>query len=217
MIYQQKDTDSAYEIFLETFKTLYDKHCPIKEYNRNFKYTNCPWITKGLQNACKKKNTLHRDFIRQRTKEAENKYKKYKNKLTHIIRKSKKEYFGKILEDNKNNKGIWNILNSIIRNGTRLTMLPRYFIDEDNKLDNMEDLANKFNNFFVNVGPHLAASIPNPGATGEKPEQLLEGNSSSMFLTPVDEKEILAIFKECKNKKSTDVNDIDMTLVKKCN
>ena len=44
------------------------------------KYTKCPWITKGLRNACKKKNTLYRDFLRHRTKDAENKYKIYKNK-----------------------------------------------------------------------------------------------------------------------------------------
>ena len=36
-----------------------------------------------------------------------------------------------------------------------------------------------------------------------------------MFLKAVDEKEILDIVKKCKNKKSTDFNDIDMTLVKK--
>lgn len=47
-------------------------------------YNDCPWLTKGLKNACKKKNALYRNFIRKRTKEAEDKYKKYKNKLTSI-------------------------------------------------------------------------------------------------------------------------------------
>lgn len=53
--------------------------CPLKEYSRKLRYTNCPWITKGIQNACKKKNTLFRDFIRWGTIETENKYKKFKN------------------------------------------------------------------------------------------------------------------------------------------
>jgi len=38
-------------------------------------------MTKGLENACKKKNNLHKLFIKSKTKEAE-KYKLYKNKLT---------------------------------------------------------------------------------------------------------------------------------------
>ena len=33
-----------------------------------FKYSDSPWITKGLQNACKKKNTLYKEFIKLRTK-----------------------------------------------------------------------------------------------------------------------------------------------------
>ncbi len=49
------------------------------------KYKECPWMSKGLQNACKKKNALYRNFIKQKTREAENKYMKYKNKLTNII------------------------------------------------------------------------------------------------------------------------------------
>lgn len=40
--------------------------------------------------------------------EAENKYKKHKNKLTHIKRESKKDYYQNVLEQNKNNiRGIW--------------------------------------------------------------------------------------------------------------
>lgn len=35
-------------------------------------------MSNGLQNACKKKNTLYTEFI---TKEVEGKYKKYKDKL----------------------------------------------------------------------------------------------------------------------------------------
>ena len=86
MVYEKGDSNSAYDTFMRIVKTLYDKNCPVKEWNCKKNYTSCPWITKGLQNACKKKNTLYREFIRLKTVEADNKYKKYKNKLTHIIR-----------------------------------------------------------------------------------------------------------------------------------
>ena len=78
IIHQANDIDCAYENFLRIFRSLYDKNCPIQEYIIQLKYTKCPWITKGLRNACKKKNTLYRDFLRHRTKDAENKYKIYK-------------------------------------------------------------------------------------------------------------------------------------------
>ena len=56
------------------------KNCPVREDSRKNRHKNKPWISKGLHNACKKKNTLYREFVKHRIKEAENKYKKYKNK-----------------------------------------------------------------------------------------------------------------------------------------
>ena len=45
-------------------------------------------------------------------------------------------------------KGLWKVLNSIIRN--------EFFVDKDNVINNTEDVVNGFNQFFVNVGPDLA-------------------------------------------------------------
>lgn len=74
--------------FPSIFKTLYDNNCPMKQYYRSNKYKENQWMSKGLQNACEKKNTLYAEFI---TKEVKGKYKKYKNKLTNIMRNCKKE------------------------------------------------------------------------------------------------------------------------------
>ena len=54
-LYEESDIDKAYGIFLETFKALYNKNCPIKKCNARQNQTSSPWITKGLHNACKKK------------------------------------------------------------------------------------------------------------------------------------------------------------------
>ena len=115
ILYNENKLNCTYEEFLKIFKALYNKHCPVKISNRKLKYIDHPWITKGLQNACKKKNTLYKEFIRHRTKVSEDKYKKSKNKLTNIIRSARKEHYNKILDDNKNNtKRIWDIMNTVI-------------------------------------------------------------------------------------------------------
>ena len=51
------------------------------------------WLTKGIQKSCKRENALNNLFIKKRTKVAEQAYKLYKNKLTNIIRNSKREYY----------------------------------------------------------------------------------------------------------------------------
>lgn len=59
-ILNENDIDIAYDTFLETFKRLYDTNCPIRMQIKRHSYTSCPWLTKGLINACKKKNFLYR-------------------------------------------------------------------------------------------------------------------------------------------------------------
>lgn len=120
--------------------------------------------------ACRKKNMLYRQFIKRKSKEAEIKYKSYKNKLTTIMRNCKKEYFRKLLEDNRNNvKEMWNILNSVINNRPKSNDQPKYFIDHNKEESNMSQVVNSFNTFFANVGPDLAANIPDH-RTGEIPK-----------------------------------------------
>ena len=64
-----------------------------RAYIQNPKEKRKPWFTEGFEKSCKKKNRLYREFITYRTKEKEDKYKKYKNKLTSIMRLHKKRLF----------------------------------------------------------------------------------------------------------------------------
>lgn len=95
-IYETGYANSAYETFLKMFSTLYDKKWPLREWNSKRNHASCLWITKGLQNARKKKNTLYRKFVRVKKIEAEIRYKNYKNKLSSIIRTNKKDYYKKL-------------------------------------------------------------------------------------------------------------------------
>ena len=65
----------------------------------------------------------------------------------------------------------------------------------------MKDVVNGFNNFFVNVGPELANQI-NIELTNDGSESYnYDRNPSSIFLKAVDEKEVLDIVSNFKNKK----------------
>ena len=145
--------NAAYEFFLKIYISLYDKHCPTVLRTYKGTYYQKPWITKGLQNACKKKNNLYKDFIKCRTKAVEKQYKAYTNKLTVIMRQAKREYYNNMLKEKKNDiKGTWKILNNVIGNKSVYT-------DKNKVVKNMNEVGHEFNYFFVNVGPNLAKTI----------------------------------------------------------
>ena len=88
----------------------------------------------------------------------------------------------------------WRLLREIINKKKSGTASSRFVIDgkitTDKKL-----IADGFNSFFVNVGPNLAGKIP---STDISPTRNLNRNLNSMFLSPVQEKEVEAIIKSLK-------------------
>lgn len=58
-VFKSSDADQAYESFLNLFTALYDKHCPLQQCNTKSTNKERPWFTKGLLNACRKKNSLN--------------------------------------------------------------------------------------------------------------------------------------------------------------
>lgn len=215
-VYATSDPDKAYDIFLSTLLSLYDKHCPLKEYSTKDR-TNLekPWITKGIANACKKKKYLHKLFIKHRTKEAEDKYKSYKNKLINIIRSNRHLYYHNMLEQHKNNiQSTWKVLNSIIKKQTNKNDYPNYFVKDGQILNGNKEMSMAFNNFFANVGPSLANEIPQPSDVKEIDKNIIKGNVNSLFLRSVDENEIIQIVSKLKNKRSTDCFEFDTIVVK---
>ena len=140
----------AYNHFIERFQTSYEKFCPVKKVRVDV-INGCikPWFTKGLRNACRKKNCLYKKFLQNRTNTAEMKYKAYKNKLTSALRNCEKKIYIKLLEQEKKNvKGTWKILNTIIRKGKRSSNYPDSFIHNGATVKNKKDIANGFNDFF---------------------------------------------------------------------
>lgn len=65
------EVNTAYDSSLKTYLSLYDKHRPVRQYKQKHYNNEKPWITKDLQNACKKENNHYRDFITFRTKNVE--------------------------------------------------------------------------------------------------------------------------------------------------
>ncbi len=78
-----------------------------------------------IENRCKKKNKLYRDFVKYRTVNAENKYKAYKNKLTTIMRCAKKDYYTNLLMEKQSNiKNMWKVLREVI--GSKMNLVSQY-------------------------------------------------------------------------------------------
>ena len=181
-IEESSDPAYAYTTFLATYTSIYNKCFPKKTSKKNYKVYK-PWISKGLMKSIKRKNKLYKQFLQSRNPVIESKYKTYKNKLPHSIRIAKRIYFDKRLTDNKSNmKETWKILNSIINKKTSKARLNTTFNLNGRETSDPLEIADKFCDYFGNLGPSLARKIP---ASSASARSFLSGEFlNSIFLEP---------------------------------
>ena len=104
------DIDYNFATFQKTFSDLYNRHFQIKTKTISNRRLRNPWITAGLLTSIRRKSDMYRDFKAELITESE--YKLYKNRVTSIIRITKRDYYMTLFSNFKNNtKKLWNTIN----------------------------------------------------------------------------------------------------------
>ena len=110
----------------------------------------------------------------------------------------------------------WQTINRILnRNNKKKEGLPDTFREKNSNVNYSDpiEIANKFNEYFVNVGPNLAKGIQQNDTIPF--ENYLKGNyRESMFTEPVTEYEILTEIDNLNVTKSADHDNISAKMVK---
>ena len=114
------NADNSTKIYLDKINMLLDNYAPLERINKyKLKFKSKPWITLGLQKSISVKNKLLTSFINKKDpvlkEEFHTKYKKYRNLLSTLMKKSKQAYYDKYFERNWNNiKNTWKGIKSLI-------------------------------------------------------------------------------------------------------
>ena len=67
-------------------------HSPKKGIKEKIKFKIKPWMTPGLRTSIRNKNKLYKQYLRNRNDHIYGKYKKYRNKLSLLLKSSKEKY-----------------------------------------------------------------------------------------------------------------------------
>ena len=107
-------------------------------------------------------------------------FNKFRNRINRDLKKSKKDYFSNYFKTYSNDiKKTWLGIKSILNiNRTQFPEVNQLLID-DKIIDDPKIIAQKLNDFFVNIGPNTEKKIPINPIT--KPENFLKTEISSTF------------------------------------
>lgn len=203
------DPQLAYSSMFDTFTNIFNEQMPIAKIKHKEHKHNKLWLTKGILTSIRYKNKLYSQTLS--NSQQIDQYRKYKNKLNHIMRIAEKQYYKNLLDTNKNDlKKTWKILNKIINKNKKATFQSR-FKKGDTYLTEPEDIANGFNNYFANIGKSLAEKIPRQNGS---PLDNMKGTfPNSVFLNPASETEISNIINKLTST-ATGWDGINSTILK---
>lgn len=146
------DPNVALNMFYDTLKTVLDKHAPLKEKRIKREYQP-KWITDEIKILMRKRDECHKHG-------QIDQFKILRNKITSLIRKSKRDYFNKAVQDNKTPGVLWRNLKSISNKQQHGKMrIPNEIITNDGRsVEGSTNIVDEMNKHFVNISSTINSS-----------------------------------------------------------
>ena len=177
------------------------------------KFQTKPWITQGLKVSIANKNRLYRHYLKTGTCYSQTKFKCYRNKLNHLLKLSKTNYYKEYFIINKTKaKEIWKGIKQLICLKSKGSTLPSKLIINEHEITNDKAIADQLNKFVSNIGKNLASTVPKPNLPFncylDKPQ------ASSFFLSPTTPTEIENITMSLSSTEASGLFSISTSLLK---
>lgn len=101
LLVPNNNVNQMFDSFYTCLSNIIDKHAPLKKLSkREVKMTRKAWITPGIKNSIANKNKLFQTYLRNRCEFNHSQFKRFRNKLKHIINVSIKHYYRKYFAGN---------------------------------------------------------------------------------------------------------------------
>ena len=109
----------------------------------------------------------------------------------------KKYYTDQIMENKQNSKKLWSIIKHVINRNKRIKFQDKFKLNDGSYTTDMKIICEKFNDFFINVGPSLSKKIPMQNCS---PDQYIKMKAVySLYLEPVTESETRGLINSLKS------------------
>ena len=210
----------ATDVLMEKIEEVHDKSFPwvTKKTNR-YEVKDHDFMTTGLLKSCQTRDKMLKNITK--NKVAPNspvhaRYKKFRNLLTSLIRKQKKNFFEEKFKRHKNDiKKTLSLVNGLMNQHNDKTSITSSRFNFGGRItEDTQEISDGFNDFFANVGPSTNNKVKQTEST---PEQFLNkhsdpnGNQFSPKTTTGND--IIELCREIKKKSSCDRSGVSQKLI----
>jgi len=142
-----------------------------------------------------------------------------RNRVNNEIKTAKQNYYNSAFEENFNNsKKTWKVVNELTsRNQAKNNSFVKEIKIDDTVITEPEELTEKFNNYFVEIGPMLAAKIPsNTNGRAHLDFVTNQPPNVNFTLNPTDPSTVVSLLSKLCTSKATGLDNISARFLRDC-
>ena len=201
----QNDYDTLHSILSDAHSVCF--HSKRVRCNRR-KVAKLPWITPGLIKSIRSRNKLYKRF--KNTSTDSDKYpvlklqlKNFNKVLKNAIKIVKKKYYCKVFESQKDDpRKVWATISSLTTGSQRSFTLPESFIIDRESVSDRQVIAQKFNQYFLNIAADMTANLNSPSIDFRS--YLGQPLPPNFCFNAVTEEQVFKAFETLKNQRTID-------------
>ena len=208
-VFRISNTNELVENFIRVINTEYCKTFTLKTKNISEKRLKNPWISQDVMRLIRQKSEYFRLYrIGIISRETNN---RFKNKVNKVVRKARDNYHLNRFNSIQTNKALtWNQIGDIMGNKSKNKTIDELVVDGVS-FSNKVDIANKFNEYFCEIGNKLESELPPSDAS---PLNYLPSVTPFFKLFQITEVECSRVVLNLKNTKS-EINYLPVHIFKK--
>ena len=206
--------EEKYNIFQQNILGMFEECFPLVKQSRK-RNKDKKWITSGLLKSIRNKHRLYKKQLKSPTPHNKSTYLNYQAILESTLKLAEETYFFNLLKETKDSSvKLWKCLGSIINPNkkNKQNRIDKLYANGE-YLDDDEAISNHMNQYFCTVGKKLANELP-PGEDHKK--YMRNKVSETMFLSPIEEREIAKEISKLNSKKSPGPDNISPKILKYC-
>lgn len=194
---RQTDCQTAFSMFYNQYVSHFDECFPLKKIKVGYKNRK-PWLSDDLKQSIKRKNALYRKFLKSKKSSDKQNYIEYKRHLRAALRRAERAHYDQLFAQYKDNlRKSWGVIKEVINQKQHAKNSAFSINVAGTETSDPAIITKTFNEYFVNVGPSLAQSIP---TSSTAPTSFIESSSpASMYISPVTEVEISNLIRDLRN------------------
>ena len=206
--YTTSSVDENTNSVVKVLENIYNECFPIKRKQYSSKRIENPWVTEGILNSIDRSHFYYKQCcLGLISKEF---YQRFKNRLTSLIRTSKRNYFKYKFDICSNDiKSTWKNINVLLNKGT--CERPIRFELNGEIFSDSTVISNAFCNYFKSVPLDVVDNLKSTNANFY--DYLTDSNLCSMFVSPITSDEICSTINSIKSK-SSNINSIPCSIFK---